>query len=140
MIVSFELLGYCLLAGGIFLILFNLLWNRLENHLPVLTGFPYDLVETKTAGWFISCFTVEFIFLVFLPALVYGWFYTVIPFSGARGGIVTALFVFLIGITPYALLILFRLKIPVVYILYQLLGIFIKLVGSLIIIGYLYSL
>ena len=140
MIVSFELLGYCLLVGGLYLLLVGIIWNRLERLVPVLTNFPNELLEPKSRGGFLSCFIIEFIFFIFLPSIIYGWFYTIIPFSGIRGGVVTALFVFLIGMVPLSLLILFRIRIPVVYMLYQLLGIFFKLVGSLIIIGHLYSL
>ena len=140
MIVSFELLGYCLLFGGIYLLLIGLIWNRFEKFVPVLTNFPTTLLEPKGVGWFVSSFIIEFIFFVLIPTVVYGWFYTIIPFSGVRGGGVVAFFIFLIGMVPLSLLILFRIRIPVVYLLFQLLGIFLKLVGSLFIIGYLYSL
>jgi len=41
---------------------------------------------------------------------------------------------------PLAILLMFRIKLPAVYMLYKLLGLLLKIAGSLAIIGYLYSL
>ena len=140
MIVSFTLLGYCIAAGAVYLIVFNLIWNKLEQFVPTMQGFPKNLIEEKTPAWFVSNFIIEFIFFVLLPAIIYGWFYTVLPFSGLRGGISVGLYLFLFGIIPIATVIMFRIKIPAVYFLYLLVGMFFKVMGSMVIIGYLYSL
>ncbi|SYZ74659.1 membrane hypothetical protein [Candidatus Zixiibacteriota bacterium] len=140
MIVSFELLGYCLLLGAIYLILVDLFWGWLESKAPLFGRFPRELIEPKTIGLFVSSFIIEFVFLVLLPAVVYGWFYIIIPFSGVRGGIAVALFLVMFGMLPLSILLLFRIRIPVVYVLFQLLGLTIKVSGVLVIIGYLYSL
>jgi hypothetical protein len=140
MIISFELLIWCLLSGAVYLLIVDFLWYRLEKFIPTLIGFPTALLEERGPGWFVSSFIIEFIFFVLLPSVVYGWFYTLIPFSGLRGGIMVGLYLLLFGMMPMALLILFRIKIPVVFMLYQLLGYLIKVIGAMAIIGYLYSL
>ena len=140
MIVSFKLLGFCFIIGAVYILIIDFIWNKLENYVPTLRGFPKDLIEEKNAAWFVSSFIVEFIFFVLLPAVVYGWFYTVLPFSGVRGGIAVGLYLFLFGYIPLAVIVMFRIKIPAVYFLYQLLGMFIRVLGAMTIIGYLYSL
>lgn len=140
MIVSFKLLGFCIAVGAVYLIVFNLIWNRFEKFVPTLKGFPKDLVEERNSAWFVSNFIIEFIFFVLLPAIIYGWFYTVLPFSGLRGGISVGLYLFLFGIIPVATIIMFRIKIPAVYFLFLLVGMFFKVMGAMAIIGYLYSL
>jgi hypothetical protein len=140
MIISFELLAYCIVTGAIYLLIVDFLWSRLENYVPTFAKFPAELVEKKNLSWFFSCFIIEFIFFVLIPSVVYGWFYTIIPFSGFRGGVAVGFSLFLFGMIPLAMLILFRIRIPAVYVLYQLLGLFFKLIGSFAVIGYLYSL
>jgi hypothetical protein len=138
MMVSFSLLTACLLAGAAWLLLVGFLWYKLENVIPALRGFPDNLVEKRGVSWFISCFVIEFIFFAFVPAVVYSWFYTVIPFYGIRGGIAVGLYVYIFGMVPLAVLTMFRIKIPSLYIMYLMLGLLIKLIGCMAIIGYLY--
>ncbi len=140
MIVSFSLLGYCFLVGGAYLLLIELLWHYLEKYIPTLRNFPSELVEPRDIGAFISVFIIEFVFFVLMPSVAYGWFYTVIPFSGVRGGLATGVYLILFGMIPLTLLILFRIRIPLVFMLYQLLGMLLKVLGVMAIIGYLYSL
>lgn len=140
MIVSFKLLGYCIAIGAVYLIVINYVWNRLERFVPTLKGFPQDLIEEKNPAWYVSNFIIEFIFFVLLPAIIYGWFYTILPFSGIRGGLSVGLYLFLFGIVPIATIIMFRIKIPAVYFLYLLVGMFFKVMGAMVIIGHLYSL
>ncbi len=131
---------YCLVCGGAYLLLVDLIWNRLESFIPTFKNFPNELVEQKNFGWFLSSLIIEFIFFVLMPAVIYDRFYTVLPFSGIRGGISIGLFLFLFGMVPLSILILFRIKIPAVYMLYKMTGMLIRIVGTLAIIGYLYSL
>jgi len=140
MIVSFKLLGFCIAVGAVYLIIFNLIWNRFEKIVPTLKGFPKEQIEERNSAWFVSNFIIEFIFFVLLPAIIYGWFYTVLPFSGLRGGVSVGLYLFLFGIIPVTTIIMFRIKIPAVYFLFLLVGMFFKVMGAMAIIGYLYSL
>lgn len=140
MILSYALILYAVLLGGAYLFLVDLAWYKLERVVPVFDSFPDELIEHRNWALFAYCYIVELIFFVFIPSFVYYWFYSVLPVSGFRGGVAVGLFLFLLGFVPYAILILFRIKIPVVFLLYQSTGLLIKIVGSLAIIGYLYSL
>jgi len=140
MIVSFELITWCLVAGAAYLLIIDLLWYKLENIIPMFGGFPDHLLESRGVGWFVSTYVIEFVFFVMLPSVIYGWFYTVIPFYGIRGGVAAALFVYILGMIPVGMLSLFRIKLPVMYILYLMFGLLIKFTGIMIIISYLYTL
>jgi hypothetical protein len=102
--------------------------------------FPRELIEVKNSGWYVSAFIIEFIFFVLVPSIAYGLFYTIIPFSGIRGGIACAMFLALCGILPTLILLIFRIRIPAVFMLYQIFGMLIRVMGTLAIIGYLYAL
>jgi len=119
-IFSFKLLMFCSICGGVYLVIVDLIWSRFESLIPTFRNFPKELVEPKNFGWFTS-----------MPAVVYDRFYTVMPFSGIRGGVAIALFLFMFGMVPLAILLMFRIRIPAVYM---------RVVGALAIIGYLYSL
>lgn len=140
MILSIKLLMFCIVCGGVYLLLVDLIWSKLESFIPTLKNFPKELVEQKNFGWFFSSFIIEFIFFVLMPAVIYDRFYTVLPFSGIRGGVSIGLFLFIFGMIPLSISILFRIRIPAVYMLYKMMGMLIRVVGSLAIIGYLYSL
>lgn len=140
MIVDFTLLMICLGVGGLYLLIISWLWNRLEKFIPTTDNFPENFLEERSAAAFISTFIVELIFFVFIPAVIYAWFYTVIPFSGIRGGVSVALVIFILGILPLGITILLRIRLPVVFLLYHILGLLVKIAGILAIIGYLYSL
>ena len=129
-----------MVAGLAYLVIIKLIMSRLERLIPIFRGFPGELIEPKDTAWFISSLFVEFIFFVMMPAIVYGWFYTVTPFSGVRGGLAMALFVFAFGMVPMGMLMMFRIKLPALYVLFKLVTLFIKVAGSMAIVGYLYSL
>ena len=61
MIVSFQLLIWCLLSGAAYLLIVGFLWYKLEKVIPTLVGFPAALLEEKGLGWFVSSFIIEFI-------------------------------------------------------------------------------
>jgi len=84
MIVSFTLLGYCIAAGAVYLIVFNLIWNKLEQFVPTMQGFPKNLIEEKTPAWFVSNFIIEFIFFVLLQIVGIN-LTTLAVFGGALG-------------------------------------------------------
>jgi hypothetical protein len=137
---TFGLLKYCLFFGALYLLIVDLVWNKLESFVPTAGNFPRNLFDSKDIGWFVSSFLIEFIFFVLIPAVVYDWYYMLVPLWGIRGGIFLGLFLFLFGMIPFAILLLFRIKIPSVFILYQLIGLLVKVAGCFAIIGYLYSL
>jgi hypothetical protein len=139
-ITDFGLLLACLGAGGIYLLIVSFLWSRLEKRIPIWIDFPDHLLEDDGPYSFIYTYIMELVFYLTIPALVYAWFYSVIPFSGFRGGIAVALIIFVLGMIPVAISILFRVRLPVLFLLYQILGMLFKLAGTLAIIGYLYSL
>ncbi len=140
MIINFELMTWCVVVGAVYLLIIDFAWNALERYVPTLQNFPEELIEARGVTWFACNYIVEFIFFVLMPSVIYGWFYAIIPFSGIRGGLAFGLLLLVFGMVPYAILISFRIKLPVVFILYQLLGMLIKICGALAIIGYLYSL
>ena len=140
MIVSFELLAYCLVIGAVYLIIADLILGWIEKRLPGMERLPKELLEIKNSGWYVSAFIIEFIFFVLVPSIAYGLFYTIIPFSGIRGGIACAMFLALCGILPTMILLIFRIRIPAVFMLYQIFGILVRVMGALAIIGYLYAL
>jgi hypothetical protein len=135
-----NLLTYCLISGAVYLLIIDLIWSKLETFVPTLHNFPKSLIDPKNLSWFVYSFIIEFVFFVLMPSVIYNWFYPVMPLSGVRGGAAAGLLFFMFGMVPFAALLLFRIRIPVVFLLYQLLGLFIKIVGVLMIIGYLYSL
>jgi hypothetical protein len=118
----------------------DFIWNWLERFVPTLRNFPKELIDSKGVTWFACNYIVEFIFFVLMPSVIYGWFYAVIPFSGIRGGLAFGLLLLIFGMIPHAISLSFRIRIPVVFILFQLLGLTIKICGAMAIIGYLYSL
>ncbi len=140
MIINFELLGWCVVGGAVYLLIIDFIWNALERYVPTLQNFPKELIDAKGVTWFVCNYIVELIFFVLMPSVIYGWFYAIIPFSGIRGGVALGLLLLVFGMVPHAILISFRIKLPVVFILFQLLGMLIKICGALAIIGYLYSL
>jgi hypothetical protein len=139
-IINFQLLFWCVVLGGAYLLIADLIWNAFERLVPTFKNFPRELIDAKGVVWFVCNYIVEFIFFVLMPAVIYGWFYAVIPFSGTRGGLAFALLLLVFGMVPFAILVSFRIRLPVVFILYQLLGMLLKIFGTLAIIGYLYSL
>ena len=138
--ITFRLLFYSMISGLIYLIIIDTIWHKLEDKVPVLVNFPKELIDTGNLSWFISNLIIEFIFFVMMPTVIYDWFYTVLPFWGIRGGIAVALYVFMLGMVPFAILIIFRIKIPALFVLFYLAGLLVKVLGCMAIIGFLYSL
>ena len=99
-----------------------------------------EMLEKQDAGWFISNYIMEFLFYVAIPALSYAYFYIILPFEGARTGVIIALVALVFGALPTITGIIVRIKFSMPYIVFLLFSFLIKISGSLIIIGYLYSL
>jgi len=138
--VSWKLLVYCVLAGGVWLLALSLLFDYLGRRLRVTESIPPELVEAGGIGLTLANFITEFIFFVAIPTLAYGFFSYLIPLAGIRAGMAAALLAFGLGAVPAVLTISLRLKLPAPYLLFLLLMVLIKLAGTLAIIAYLYNL
>jgi hypothetical protein len=129
-----------MIASGIYLLLISGLWEWLHNSLKLNEGIPESLVEQSNLSWFILNFIMEFLFYSAIPSIGYSFFYLILPFEGFKAGLAAALFALILGGVPIIMIISVRLKLPLAYLTFTLLGYFVKLAGSIIIIGYLYSL
>ena len=138
--ISFDLLLTSLVWTGAALLLFEAAWYMLEKKLALLNKLPPELLESIGLGYFVSKFIMQYAFLVVVPTAVYSWFYTMIPFYGVRAGMAVALALFVLGIMPFTVAILMRVKLPVSYVLFQLAGYLLKLLMVYGIIAYLYIL
>lgn len=138
--ISLPLLLACLLWAGATLLVFELIWYFLEKKLRLLEKLPSELKETTGSGYFFSRFLMNLAFLVILPAVVYSWFYVLVPFYGIRAGVALAMLVFMLGIVPFTATIMFRLRLPLSFILFQLAGHLLKLIMVYGVISYLYIL
>ena len=139
-VISFELMLYCLVAGGVFLLLISFLLEAIGKGLRISRGIPSELIESTGWMWLAINYAMEFLFFVFIPTLAYSFLYLILPLSGIRAGMAGALFAFTLGALPALMGLTLRLKLSMPYLLYFLLGLLLKLGGALIIIGYLYTL
>ncbi|MCK4573827.1 MAG: hypothetical protein KAU36_05620 [candidate division Zixibacteria bacterium] len=139
MIVSAKLLLWCLLASGLWLLASSLLIEFLGKRFGFYRGIPKEVAEDSGPAWFLLHYIIEFIFLVVLPTLGYSFFYVVLPFYTIKAGMAAALFAFTLGAAPVMIGLSVRVKLPMPYLLYLLLGYLVKLTGSLVIIAYLYT-
>lgn len=140
MMVTPKLLAYCLFLGGVYLIVVTFFWHLLGKVLQVEREMPPAILEPFTPVWHVVNFAVEFLVFVVIPALAFAMFAVILPLTGIRTGLAVALAAFTLGAMPAIVGLSVRIKLPVVYLLFFLLGLLIKLAGSLAIIGYLYSL
>lgn len=140
MIISVKLLLWCLLVSGTWLFVVGLLMELLGRRMNVYRGIPDELAEENSSLWFTLNYVVEFLFLVALPTVGYGFLYVVLPFYTIKAGMAAALFAFTLGAAPIIIGLSVRVKLPMPYLLYLLLSYLLKLGGSLVIISYLYSL
>jgi len=138
--ISLSLLLACLLWAGLALLVFELIWYVLEKKLKLLAKLPAEMKETTGSGYFFSRFLMNLAFMVVLPSVVYSWFYVLVPFYGVRAGVSLAMLVFMLGIVPFTATIMFRVRLPLSFILFQLSGHLLKLVLVFGVIGYLYIL
>ncbi len=138
--ISLRLILTSLFVGGIALFLFDLLWYFLEKKLALLKRVPSEILDEMGPGFFFSRFVMQFAFLVVLPTVTYSWFYLLIPFYGVRAGIGTAIFLFSLGIVPFSVTLLMRIKLPLAFTLFQMAGFLLKLILIYGIIAYLYVL
>jgi hypothetical protein len=138
--ISMEQMAYSLLAAGGYLLVISLVLDWIERKLKLTAALPQEIVEKADLGSTVANFILELIFYVAMPAVVYGFFYYLMPFYGARGGMACALFAFALGGAPALIGLSLRVKLPTPYLFYTLLAILVKLLGCLAIIGYLNTL
>jgi hypothetical protein len=138
--ISMDLLLYCLVISGVYLLIVSILLDWAEKKLKLTAGLPADLLESAGFAVTLMNFLMEAVFYVAIPAIGYSFFYVILPVSGVRAGLAGALFAFVLGAAPAVMRLSVRVKLPMPYLLFLLLSQFLKLAGSLAIIGYLYSL
>ena len=97
--ISFQLLLTTLFWAGLALLLFEIVWYKLETKLSLLKNMPAELLEETGLGYFISKYIMQLAFLVAVPSVAYSWFYVLIPFYGVRAGVGMAVFIF-VGCLP----------------------------------------
>lgn len=138
--ISTPLMIYCLVSSGVYLLIISILLRLLNKAFKIDHTIPKELTEEYTIGWFVMNYIMEFLFYVAIPTIGYSFLYMLLPFEGVRPGIAVALLGLVIGAAPIVIGLSVRIKLSMVYLIYLLFGYFVKLTGSLIIIGYLYSL
>lgn len=137
---SYSLLLYCMLAGGAYLLVLSVLLDLIERKLHLTCGIPAELLEADGLVWSLLNFFMEVLFYVVIPSIAYSFFYAILPVSGVRAGIASALFAFLLGAAPTVMRMSVRIKLPMPYLLYVMLSHLLKLGGTLALIGWLYAL
>ncbi len=135
-----RLLLAALLWAGLALFVFELIWYFIEKKLGLLKNVPQQVLEETGLGFFISKYIMQLAFLVVVPAVAYSWFYVLVPFYGIRAGVGMAVFVFVLGIVPFAVTVLMRIKLPLSFMLFHLAGHLLKIIIVYGIIAYLYIL
>lgn len=138
--ISMELLVYCFVVGAVYLLAADGLFIFLENKIGIARSIPESMREETGIGWFATNYVIELLFFVTIPAMGYSFLYVILPFSGIRAGMSVGLVAFTLGAVPLLMGLSMRMKLPMQYLLFSLLGYFVKLSGCLMIIGYLYAL
>ncbi|HOP07696.1 MAG TPA: hypothetical protein PLF13_10440 [candidate division Zixibacteria bacterium] len=138
--ISHALLIYCLVVGGIYLLAVSILMEIIGSLMKVKRGIPAELLEKDDFGTRLTCFLIDYVFIVAIPTLAFAVLFTVLPLTGVRSGLAAALFAFTLGSAPPVILLSIKLRLYMPYLLFVLLSHLIKLAGSLAIIGYLYYL
>jgi hypothetical protein len=135
-----TLLIYALATAGGYLLLISLLLEFVSKKLSLNKGLPEEIIEETNISWFGLNFLMELLFYVAVPTIAYSFIYLILPFEGVRAGMASALFALVLGAVPLTMGLSVRIKLPMPFLIFSLLSYFIKLSGSLIIIGYLYTL
>ncbi len=138
--ISFQLLLTTLFWAGLALLLFEIVWYKLETKLSLLKNMPAELLEETGLGYFISKYIMQLAFLVAVPSVAYSWFYVLIPFYGVRAGVGMAVFIFVLGLVPFSVSVLMRIKLPLAFVLFQMAGHLIRTIIVYGIIAYIYIL
>jgi len=138
--ISYQLILYCFLLSGAYLVLMSLLLEWIGRKLRVWEGIPPDCREEFTAGWFGVNLFMEFLFYCVVPTFAYSFLYLVFPLTGIRTALGGALVAFTLGAVPSIMSLSMHSRLPMPMLLFGLLSQLIKLGGCMAIIGYLHSL
>lgn len=138
--INVRLLLAALFWAGAALFVLEVAWYFLEKKLALLKSLPREILEETGTSFFVSKFVMQLAFLVAVPTVVYSWFYVMIPFYGIRAGVAVAVFIFVLGIIPFATSVLMRIKLPVAFVLVEMTGYLVKIIIIYGIIAYLYVL
>ena len=136
---SQKLVVYCIVCSGAYLLIISLVLDYLQKKLRLTRGIPPEMLEESGPGWSAIHFLMEMLFFAAIPTFAYSFFYMIIPLWGIKAGMAAALFAFTLGAAPALMCLSVRIRLPMPYILFTLLALLLKLGGSLIIIGYLFS-
>ncbi len=139
MIVSAELMLYCFVAAGLYLLIVSVVLELAARGLKISKYVPGELLEEQGPGWLFMNFVMDYLFFVVIPTLAYSYFFLLLPLSGIRVGVAVALMAFTLGMVPLIMGLSVRLKLAMPYLLYFLVGMFLKISGCIIVIGFLYS-
>jgi len=140
MSMSLQLALWCLTAGAVWLIASTLALNLLGDRLKVARAIPSELKEPANWGWHVLNFVMEFLFFVAIPTAGFSLFGLFLPFAGIRAGVAVALVAFALGAMPAIVGLSVRLNLAMPYLLFWLFTLLVKLMGALILIGWLHSL
>jgi hypothetical protein len=138
--VSTSLILYCLVAAGVYLLAISVVLGLVGKALRLSRYVPPGLLEEQGLSWRLIDFMMDFLFYAAIPSFAYSLFYLLLPLSGVRIGMAVALLAFTLGMVPTVMGLSVRVKLPMPYLLFYLLEMLLKLGGSMIVIGYLYSL
>lgn len=138
--ISTELIVYCLVLGGAALLVVTIAHEWLGKILKLSRDMPSELIEPTTPSWYLLNFVMEYLFLVVVPTFAYSIFVVALPLEGVRPALAAAVLAFTLGAAPTLLAVSVRIKLPVSYLLYILVGVLLKLAAVMATIGYLYSL
>ena len=126
---SLELMAYCFVFGGLYLAISSALLQVAGRLIGISRGLPKNLLEPTSPGWYVLNFVMELLFFVAVPTLVYSIFSAILPLTGIRTGLAVALAAFTLGAVPAIIGLSVRMKLPMPYLLYFLVGLIVKLAG-----------
>jgi hypothetical protein len=138
--ISVELILYCIVVAGLYLLALSAMLELIGKKSGITKSVPAELLEPMGVSWFLLSYIMELVFFVIIPTFAFSLFYVIVPLTGIRAGMAGALFVFTLGAVPALMGFSMRIKFSMLFLLYFLFGLLMKLAGTLTIIGYLYSL
>ena len=138
--ISTELVLYTLLFAGGYLVIISLVLEAVGKGLRISQGIPAEMAEKMNVTWFVMTFVIELMFFVIIPVLAFGFFDAILPLTSVRTALAVALCAFTLGALPLVMGMSVRIKMPIPFLIFTLVGLLIKLGGTMAIIGYLYSL
>ena len=139
-VISVELILYCIVVAGLYLLVVSAILELIGKKSGITKSIPAELLESMNWSWFVLSYVMELLFFVVIPTFAYSFLYVIVPLTGIRAGMAGTLFAFTLGAVPALMGFSVRIKFSMLFLLYFLFGLLLKLAGTLTIIGYLYSL